>query len=292
MRSLWVNFPVFLHCFTVISVIQQWWCQLSVSVYKMSTPSYLSAGRSTDTRESLLPCFISDDSFILLLDGYLFFIQCPANQEVISGRNKSHEKTSKGLFYCSWLMSVYIWRGLWKKEVKWTRKTDGRMEFLSVDKARNALLCSDLLPGWTVCCYVEVDQYLLFYNCIVPAGFLPWEIRVAFRRESQLQQRYTTQPTVHGGCFSVSIILLTLTWTTGSLSCAQMLMHAIAHAGVRTHVRESSLKVDSGRKIPCRTRESNLRQQCDGPLLYLWATSPPHIYTISIKVVSSFCSEI
>ena len=47
-----------------------------------------------------------------------------------------------------------------------------------------------------------------------------------------------------------------------------MLMHAIAHGVVRTHVREFSLKVDSGRKIPCRTGESNLRQRRDGPMLY------------------------
>ena len=33
-------------------------------------------------------------------------------------------------------------------------------------------------------------------------------------------------------------------------------------------VRESALKVDSGRKIPCRTRESNLRQRRAGPTIY------------------------
>ena len=60
-------------------------------------------------------------------------------------------------------------------------------------------------------------------------GFLPWEIWVVFPRESQLQQSRSTQPTVHVGCFSVSIIHWTLTWTTGSLTCARMLMHAIAH---------------------------------------------------------------
>ena len=31
-----------------------------------------------------------------------------------------------------------------------------------------------------------------------------------------------TQPRGHAGCFSVSIILRTLTWTTGSLTCAHM----------------------------------------------------------------------
>ena len=41
-----------------------------------------------------------------------------------------------------------------------------------------------------------------------------------------------------------------------------------ALGGVRTHVRESALKVDSGRKIPSRTGESNLCRQRAGPMLY------------------------
>ena len=72
---------------------------------------------------------------------------------------------------------------------------------------------------------------------------------------------------MYAGCFSVSIIHQTLTWTRGSLTCTQMLMHVIAHEGVQTHERDSSLKVDSGRKIPCRTGESNLPQWCDGLML-------------------------
>ena len=61
-------------------------------------------------------------------------------------------------------------------------------------------------------------------------GHLPGGIRVVFPGESQLRQNRATQPTMHA---SVSIIHQTLTWTTGSLTCAQMLMHAIAHGGVR-----------------------------------------------------------
>ena len=38
--------------------------------------------------------------------------------------------------------------------------------------------------------------------------------------------------------------------------------------GCTDTVRESALKVDSGRKIPCRTGESNLRRQPAGPILY------------------------
>ena len=106
-----------------------------------------------------------------------------------------------------------------------------------------------------------------FSNCIVFMGFIPWEIQVTLLGESQLQQSRATPPTVHAGCFGVSIIHQTLTWTKGSLTCAQMLMHAIAQGGVRTHVRECALRVDSGKKIPCRTGESNLRQRHDGLML-------------------------
>ena len=38
--------------------------------------------------------------------------------------------------------------------------------------------------------------------------------------------------------------------------------------GCMDTVREFALKVDSGRKIPCRTGESNLRGQRAGPMLY------------------------
>ena len=39
--------------------------------------------------------------------------------------------------------------------------------------------------------------------------------------------------------------------------CAQVLMHATAHGSCRNTMRESALEADSGRNIPCRTRESN-----------------------------------
>ena len=34
----------------------------------------------------------------------------------------------------------------------------------------------------------DVFLHLQFCNCFVPMGFLPWEIQVAFPRESQLRQ--------------------------------------------------------------------------------------------------------
>ena len=68
----------------------------------------------------------------------------------------------------------------------------------------------------------------------MPMGFLPWEMWVAFPGESQLPQSHATQPTVHDGCLSVSIIHQTLTWTTRSLICTQILIHVIAHWGAQT----------------------------------------------------------
>ena len=65
-------------------------------------------------------------------------------------------------------------------------------------------------------------------------------------------------------------------------------MHANAHGGVRTHARESALKVESGRKIPCCARKSNLRQRRDSPVLYKSATSPP-IFSL---ITSSDCSAL
>ena len=46
---------------------------------------------------------------------------------------------------------------------------------------------------------------------------------------------------MHAGCFSVFIFHRALSWTTGSLTCPQILNHAIAHEGVRTYVRENPL---------------------------------------------------
>ena len=115
------------------------------------------------------------------------------------------------------------------------------------------------------------DFFSFCNNCsIVPLGFLQWEFWIAFPRESQLRQSRSTQPMVHAGCFSVSIIHRTLTWTTGSLTCAQVLMHAIAHGGCPdTRKRVCTEKVDSERENKlCRTGESNLRQRRDGPMLY------------------------
>ena len=68
----------------------------------------------------------------------------------------------------------------------------------------------------------------IFLQLFCPNGILPREILVAFHEESQLQQSRATQPIVHAGCFSVSIILGTLTWTTGSVTgICDLFVHTI-----------------------------------------------------------------
>ena len=66
-----------------------------------------------------------------------------------------------------------------------------------------------------------------------PACTVGWVARPCHSRLSQ-GKSCATQPTVHAGCFNVSIIHGTLTWTTGSLACAQVLLYATAHGGVQT----------------------------------------------------------
>ena len=49
---------------------------------------------------------------------------------------------------------------------------------------------------------------------------------------------------------------------SGSFNVRKMLMHVAAHGGCTDTVRETTPEVDSGRKIPCRTGDSNPSQYC------------------------------
>ena len=64
---------------------------------------------------------------------------------------------------------------------------------------------------------------------------------------------------------------------------AQRLMHAIAHDGCTDTVRESAVKVDSGRKVPCRDRESNLPQRRAGPTFCQLSYIPHHFSLHSVS---------
>ena len=99
-------------------------------------------------------------------------------------------------------------------------------------------------------------------------GFLPWEIRFVFPGESQLPQSRATQPMVHAGCFSVSTIQ-----QNSNMDYRIFYVRTDFNACKYTRrftdtLGESALKIDSRRKLPCRTEESNLHQQRAGPTLY------------------------
>ena len=65
-----------------------------------------------------------------------------------------------------------------------------------------------------------------------------------------------------------------------------MLMLVIAHKGCTDTVRESALKVDSGREIPCRTGKWNLSQERARPTLYQLGYLPaPISLTIYNKIM-------
>ena len=56
--------------------------------------------------------------------------------------------------------------------------------------------------------------------------------------------------------------------------------------GCTDTVRESAVKFDSGRKIPCRTGELNLRERHDGPMLL-----PTELEKSETKLTASFLKK-
>ena len=115
-----------------------------------------------------------------------------------------------------------------------------------------------------ICC---VFFLFFFYNCIVPMGFLPWEIRVAFPGESHLQQSRVTQPRVHAGCFECFQTPPNSDMDHGIFNVRTVVNACDCARGCTDTVRESAIKVDSWRKIPRRTGESNLSRRRAGPML-------------------------
>ena len=126
---------------------------------------------------------------------------------------------------------------------------------------------------WSSQC-LEHTFSILFYNCIVPLGFRPFELWLLFPGKASCDS-HATKLTVHAGCFSVSITHRTLTWITGSLKCTQMLMQGSCTWVCMDAVRQTMLKVDSGRKILWHSRESDLPQRAS-PSLYQLSYIPSH----------------
>ena len=76
--------------------------------------------------------------------------------------------------------------------------------------------------------------FIFFLQLYCPIGISPMGNLGCFPSEKASCDSHATQPMVHAGCFSVSIIHQTLTWTTETSTSAQMLMHAVANVGVQT----------------------------------------------------------
>ena len=82
---------------------------------------------------------------------------------------------------------------------------------------------------------VRIFYFLLdFLQLYCPNGISPMGNSGCFLRGKPAATELRYQTYVHAGCFSVSIIHQTLTWTTGSLMCTQMQMTVIAHWGLGT----------------------------------------------------------
>ena len=107
-------------------------------------------------------------------------------------------------------------------------------------------------------------------------GFLPWETWFAFPGESQLRQSRATQSTVHAQVFQcfhnppnpdMDYGIFNMRTGVNACDCTRWCTNT---------VRESALKTDFGRKVPCRTEESNLRQHRASPTLYQLSYIPKH----------------
>ena len=121
------------------------------------------------------------------------------------------------------------------------------------------------LPMFISCFSCSV--YFTFYNCTVQMGFLPWKNLGCFPwgKPAATESRYPTYCACWVfQCFhnppnsGMDYRIFNMGSDVNACDCTW---------GCTDTVRESALKVDSGRKIPCRTEESNLRQQHNGPML-------------------------
>ena len=162
-----------------------------------------------------------------------------------------------------------------KLDAPWTRKTKiRRAEFLAAGEACKAIFWPNagfrertihssglLIAGIsssTVTHHKKRREKINGHSviCFILQLYCPteiWKFRLVSLGKASCDS-HTTQPTVHAGCFNISIIHQTLTWTTGSLMCAQMLMHMVAHRDVWTSWESLHWKLTLGGKILCHTR--------------------------------------
>ena len=125
--------------------------------------------------------------------------------------------------------------------------------------------------------------FFTFYSCIVPMGFLPWEILVAFPGKASCDWVTLPNPQCMLG------VLLFPNPLNSDMDYGIFNVHTDVNAcdctwGCTDTVRVSALKVDSRRKIPCHTRESNLSGWHASLMLYLLS----NILTFTCKLKPVF----
>ena len=122
---------------------------------------------------------------------------------------------------------------------------------------------------------VDTHSKLYFLQLYCASGISPMGYSDCFPPGKPAATEPATQPTMHAGCFGVSIIHRTLDMDYRIFNVRTNVNACdFTHGGVRTHVRESALKVDFGRGTSFRSGESNVFQRRNGPMLHQWATSP------------------
>ena len=100
-------------------------------------------------------------------------------------------------------------------------------------------------------------------------------------RLQQLQERCYPFPTMCAGFLCIQTkIWLPMLWTFNVHKAQGDCLW-----GLTDTVRGSVLKVDSRRKILCRTRESNLLQRCASPMLYQLSFIPSHVPVVVSSLV-------
>ena len=144
----------------------------------------------------------------------------------------------------------------------------------------------------SMCIYIPVYSLLLFvftYFIVIceNSGHLAWVRHSSHKISAAHSCQCVRYFHVSKQCYGCQCL--------GFLTRAQMSMHLIKRWGCPDTARESALKVDSGRKVPCHTRDSNPRQyrtlvfQLDALPTELF---PPPSHLVAIKTQNQSLSLI
>ena len=134
-------------------------------------------------------------------------------------------------------------------------------------------------PRFSICQKKWDYDYYSYYYFKIRSFFVCWPCR-------KFGSSYTMQqPSTEYSYRCVQYFHVSKQWygcqCLGFLMCVQMLIHAIAHGGCTITVRESALKVGSGRKILCLTWDSNPCQYC----ALLTSSAVPHPWFLFMRSV-------